>query len=66
MKNFDIFSRYCKYGYWSYNEDHIAEWTCHNPDNKPQGCSWGECTKEACPIMAEIREKEKENEYESS
>lgn len=62
MVNFDVFRHYCMYGHWSYDENRIAEWTCHNKDNTPQGCSWGECNRKGCPIMGLMRDKEKENE----
>lgn len=41
----------CMYGYISYDEDRIADWTCHHKDNKPGGCSWGNCNASTCPIL---------------
>ena len=37
---FDIMKRSCKYGHTSYDENHIADWTCHHDCNKPNGSSW--------------------------
>ena len=30
--------------------------TCRHPDNIPEGCSWGECDINACPIFGECLE----------
>lgn len=48
---FDIMKRSCKYGHTSYDENHIADWTCHHDCNKPNGSSWGECDMENCPMF---------------
>lgn len=30
--------------------------TCRHNDNKPKGCSWGECNEDICPLLKNKKE----------
>lgn len=52
----------CEYWHEGF-DDFKGGWidTCRHPDNIPEGCSWGECDLEACPIFGKCLECAKEH-----
>lgn len=53
-KETDVFEKMrhsCIYGFLSYDENHIADWTCHNRDNPSFEDSWGKCGMHTCPLL---------------
>lgn len=49
---------YCKYFHYGYDRDHILQPTCRHEKNIPKWCSWGECSKEVCPLLRKNKIKE--------
>jgi hypothetical protein len=48
QEDFDKFQcGYCKPGC----EDGVRKDTCRFPSNIPEGCSWGECSEQNCPLF---------------
>ncbi len=47
----------CQYWHEGF-DDYKGGWidTCRHPDNIPEGCSWGECDFEVCPIFEKCLE----------
>ena len=49
--SFIRFADHCKYSAYGCDIDHNIELTCRHPENKPAGCSWGDCKECVCPLL---------------
>lgn len=48
---FPVMQTMCKYFHIGYDQNHDVLDTCRHKANIPSGCSWGECSQDACPFL---------------
>ena len=48
---FDDMRTICKHYSIGFDQDRNCIPTCRHKDNKPVGCSWGDCNEQECPLI---------------
>ena len=49
QSDFKTATRGCEYWHIGWEDQWVD--TCRHPDNIPEGCSWGKCNLQVCPIF---------------